>query len=203
MYTVLSKRKLQWFVDTKRVAGWNDARFPTIQGILRRGMTVQALREFILGQGFSMSMNTMEWDKIWTINKRVIDPVAPRFTAVTKEQQAVLHLANFGDDSVPQVAMVDLHPKNKAVGSKTITRSARVILEQDDAKLIKDGEEVSPVFFSSQRALTRSQLFLRLGPFRGSCRLLPASFCLPHPRIRLMKNCCGFLTSIYEEITIR
>ena len=106
-------------------------------------MTVQALREFILGQGFSMSMNTMEWDKIWTINKRVIDPVAPRFTAVTKEQQAVLHLANFGDDSVPQVAMVDLHPKNKAVGSKTITRSSRVILEQDDAKLIKDGEEVS------------------------------------------------------------
>lgn len=24
-----------------------------------------------------------EWDKIWTINKRIIDPVAPRHTAVT------------------------------------------------------------------------------------------------------------------------
>ena len=66
VYTVLSKRKLQWFVDTKRVEGWSDPRFPTIQGILRRGMTVEALKEFILGQGFSMSSNMMEWDKFWT-----------------------------------------------------------------------------------------------------------------------------------------
>jgi glutamyl/glutaminyl-tRNA synthetase len=64
VYTVLSKRKLQWFVETKRVTGWDDARFPTIQGILRRGMRVEALREFILGQGFSMASNTMEWDKV-------------------------------------------------------------------------------------------------------------------------------------------
>jgi len=107
-------------------------------------MTVQALREFILGQGFSMSTNTMEWDKIWTINKRVIDPIAPRYTAITLANQAVLHLDNFdGDDSVPQVVEVALHPKNAAVGAKAITRSSKVILEQDDAQLIKEGEEVT------------------------------------------------------------
>jgi len=56
-------------------------------------------------------------------------------------------LTNFdGDDSAPQVVEVPLHPKNAAVGSKAVTRSSKVLLEQDDAKLIKEGEEVRNSF---------------------------------------------------------
>lgn len=92
MYTVLSKRKLTWFVQTNRVDGWDDPRMPTVQGIFRRGLQVEALREFILSQGASKNVTYQEWDKIWTINKKLIDPVCPRHTAVAAAGKVLLTL---------------------------------------------------------------------------------------------------------------
>lgn len=69
-YTTLSKRKLLWFVEQGLVGGWDDPRFPTVRGACRRGLTVAALREFILLQGASKNDNTMTWDKLWTMNKK-------------------------------------------------------------------------------------------------------------------------------------
>ena len=69
MSTCLSKRKLRFFVEEGLVAGWDDPRFPTIQGIMRRGMTDKALAVFMLEQGPSRNTVNMEWDKIWACNK--------------------------------------------------------------------------------------------------------------------------------------
>jgi len=50
---MIVQRKLQYFVNEKLVEGWHDPRFPTVQGIMRRGLTIQALRDFIRLQGAS------------------------------------------------------------------------------------------------------------------------------------------------------
>lgn len=54
--TLLSKRKLTYFVESGIVEGWNDPRMPTVQGMLRRGLKVEALKEFIIGQGASKNI---------------------------------------------------------------------------------------------------------------------------------------------------
>lgn len=73
-------------VEEKRlVEGWDDPRFPTVRGVRRRGLTIEALRQYMLAQGPSQAQTSLEWDNIWATNKRVIDPVAPRYTAVSKK----------------------------------------------------------------------------------------------------------------------
>jgi glutamyl-tRNA synthetase len=89
-YTLLSKRKLHWFVDNGHVSGWDDPRFPTVRGIRRRGMTVEALTQFMLSQGPSSSIVSLDWDSIWALNKKIIDPVAPRLWSIRKENRFVL-----------------------------------------------------------------------------------------------------------------
>jgi glutamyl-tRNA synthetase len=138
--TLLSKRKLTKLVDSGAVWGWDDPRFPTIRGIRRRGMTIPALREFILKQGPSRNIINLDWSIFWATNKKHIDPVAPRFTAISKEGVVKATVkgapATFVEDK-PK------HNKNPEVGTKKVAFSDSIILEQEDAKSFKQDEEIT------------------------------------------------------------
>lgn len=137
--TVLSKRALRGFVESGFADGWHDPRFPTIQGIIRRGMTVQAIKLFMLDQGPSQSTNMMEWDKIWAYNKQVIDPIAPRYTAIA--QKCIIELVN--GPAEPYFTTVPLHGKNPEVGDKPMSFANRIVIEKDDAAAIQVGEKIT------------------------------------------------------------
>jgi glutamyl-tRNA synthetase len=140
-YTVLSKRKLQKFVDTKIVSGWDDPRFPTIKGMLRRGLTVEALREFILSQGASKSITLMEPEKLWVINKKIIDPIVPRYTAIAKKDICPFIISDGPTEPIHK--SIPRHKKNSSLGNKIITYINKIWLEQIDAQIIEQGEEIT------------------------------------------------------------
>src|SRR5271170_5195794 len=58
-----------------------------IVGIMRRGCVIEALRKFIFSQGPSKNINNLEWASFWAENKKVIDPVAKRFTCINDEKR--------------------------------------------------------------------------------------------------------------------
>uniref|UniRef100_A0A9J8D290 Bifunctional glutamate/proline--tRNA ligase n=1 Tax=Cyprinus carpio carpio TaxID=630221 RepID=A0A9J8D290_CYPCA len=137
--TVLSKRKLTWFVDQGYVDGWDDPRFPTVRGVLRRGMTVEGLKQFIAAQGGSRSVVNMEWDKIWAFNKKVIDPIAPRYTALLNSQVVPVCIS----EAKEEMKEVAKHPKNADVGMKPVWYGPKVFIEGADAETFTEGETVT------------------------------------------------------------
>ena len=139
--TVLSKRYLKWFVETGRVEGWDDPRFPTVQGIIRRGLLPQALKDFCLEQGASKKTNLMEWDKIYAINRNYIDPIAKRYFAVNVEGAVNLIIDNM-EDKVEEVE-VDWHQKNKELGKRIQKRYNKLVIEKEDANLLKEGQKLT------------------------------------------------------------
>ncbi|KAJ1523501.1 hypothetical protein ONE63_001353 [Megalurothrips usitatus] len=137
--TVLSKRKLTWFVEEGLVDGWDDPRFPTVRGVLRRGMTVEGLKQFIIAQGSSRSVVVMEWDKIWAFNKKVIDPIAPRFTALEAGATVPVLVKGVKEECLD----VAKHPKNPDVGVKKVWVGPRILIDYADAEVLKEGENTT------------------------------------------------------------
>ena len=138
--TVLSKRKLSLLVDDGVVWDWNDPRMPTIRGIRRRGMTAPALREFILKQGPSQNVIKLDWTSLWATNKKFIDPVAARHTAIPM-QGAVIATVNGVDET--SYADKPKHTKNAALGMKKVLFSRQILLGQEDAASFKLNEEIT------------------------------------------------------------
>ncbi|KAH8810861.1 glutamyl-tRNA synthetase [Xylogone sp. PMI_703] len=141
--TVLSKRKLTRIVNEGKVWGWDDPRMPTIRGIIRRGMTVPALREFMIRQGPSRNILNLEWGALWATNKKYIDPIAPRYTAIAQDQVVRCRIIGAESPKEETVEEKPKHAKNTELGSKKVLYKNSVILEQADAKIMDIGEEVT------------------------------------------------------------
>lgn len=139
VHTVLSKRRLTWFVDNNLVDGWFDPRFPTVQGCVRRGMNVDTLKTFMINQGASRRVVNMEWDKFWAENKKVLEDTSPRYMGVDENNAVHVELTNVSN--IVSAHDVPIHPSKPEMGTRVMRRLNDVIIDQADAKTLSDGEE--------------------------------------------------------------
>ncbi|KAF2200903.1 glutamyl-tRNA synthetase [Delitschia confertaspora ATCC 74209] len=139
--TLLSKRKLTRIVDTKKVWGWDDPRMPTVRGVRRRGMTIPALREYILKQGPSKNIVNLDWASFWATNKKYIDPISARYTAIATEAKVPVTIIGAREGIVTEEK--DKHAKYTNLGKKKVVYSSSVIMEQADAASFAQDEEIT------------------------------------------------------------
>ena len=95
----------------------------------------------LLVQGASKNLNLMEWDKLWSINKRIIDPVCPRHTAVIEEHRVLVTLT--GGPEKPYTHIIPRHKKYEGAGEKCTTYTKNIWIDYVDAEAIAANEEVT------------------------------------------------------------
>ena len=140
--TVLSKRQMKFYVDNHFVSGWDDPRLSTLRGILRLGMDIDTLKEYIINQGSSQKSSVISWDKVWSLNKKNIDHKSARYSAIPKLYCVeCLILDKNNNEIITKTEDIPKFKKNLSLGNKTIIKSSHILISQEDANILNNNEE--------------------------------------------------------------
>ncbi|MEJ2471108.1 MAG: glutamine--tRNA ligase/YqeY domain fusion protein [Desulfuromonadales bacterium] len=128
-YTVMSKRRLLELVREQHVSGWDDPRMPTLSGMRRRGFPPAAIRTFCERIGVGKSDSVIDMGVLEDCVREDLDQNAPRAMGVLRPLKVVI--TNYPEDAT-EMFVAPRHPKNPAMGTRTIPFRREIYIEQDD-----------------------------------------------------------------------
>ena len=128
-YCVTSKRKLLELVNKGIVSGWDDPRMITLCGMRRRGYSAAAVRDFIDRVGVSKADSTVDYGLLEACVRDDLNAKAPRAMAVLRPLKVVID--NYPEGQSEDFE-VELHPEHPEFGTRKVTFSRELYVEQDD-----------------------------------------------------------------------
>ncbi|MDD4353663.1 MAG: glutamate--tRNA ligase family protein, partial [Candidatus Nanoarchaeia archaeon] len=78
-------RLIRKLVEDKIVEGYDDIRLSTVKGILRKGIQVETFKELLIELGLSKSKRMIPLDKIYSINRRILEKKVNHYQAIKLE----------------------------------------------------------------------------------------------------------------------
>ncbi|HVC27041.1 MAG TPA: glutamate--tRNA ligase [Nitrososphaerales archaeon] len=134
--TPVSKRLLRPLVEEKVVTGWDDPRMPTIEGVKRRGIVPEAIRQFTLQVGYGKTEHTYDWSLLFAVNRKILDPVSPRIFFAPDPLLLKVKGAPSRNLSLP------FHPTYESLGKRDVAVSAGpgLWVPRADVAAMKEGE---------------------------------------------------------------
>jgi len=129
----ISKRLLKALIEDGSVMGWDDPRLPTLEGLARRGITSEAVQNFVRAFGLSKVESEPPIDRLLVENKRIVDPVANHYFFVPSPVR--LHVRN----STERQVKLKRHPSAEA-GMRTLVAKNDFYIPKRDADGLSKGE---------------------------------------------------------------
>ncbi|MDW8021706.1 MAG: glutamate--tRNA ligase [Nitrososphaerota archaeon] len=149
--TPVSKRKLRAILETGLAERWDDPRFPTIEGIKRRGILPESIKEFTITQtGFSYAKREYDWSLLFAINRRILDPRARRLFFTPDPVKLIVH------DAPNLVIEAPYHPDKKELGSRKLTATGEFYISGRDAEEMKIGEVIRLKYLMNAKVVEKS-----------------------------------------------
>lgn len=127
----ISKSKGAAEVHAGTYNGWNDPRTWSLQSLRDRGISPEAIREFILSMGMKKSSVTTPVENLYMVNKKFLED-KPRYFFVENPKRITI------GGSPKLVAKIPLHPNGK-LGSREVETMNSFFVSRNDYKQMIDG----------------------------------------------------------------
>jgi len=128
----VSKRLLRPLVEKNVVSGWDDPRMPTIEGLKRRGIIPQTIREFTQLVGYTKTEHEYDWSMLLSLNRKLLDPVSRRVFFVPDPVPLTV------EGAPKRKATIPFHPQTN-LGSRTVDTLGEFFIAGSDLKSMKTG----------------------------------------------------------------
>jgi len=128
----VSKRLLRPLVEQKVVSGWDDPRMPTVEGLKRRGILSQTIRDFTLQVGYTKTEHEYDWSMLLSLNRKLLDPISRRLFFVPDPVKLTV------EGAPARRATIPFHPQ-KDLGERSIDTSGEFYVAGGDLKGVAKG----------------------------------------------------------------
>ncbi len=142
-----SKRITRQLIEKGLIGGWDDPRLTTIEGVRRRGILPETVREFTLSYtALTFARKEYDWSLLTSLNRKLLDPKVRRFFFVPDPVQ--LRVSGFE----PRSVRIPFHP-SKNLGDRIIRAGRSIYISGNDIAQIKVGEVIRLKYLMNIRIL--------------------------------------------------
>ncbi len=136
--TVLSKRYLRALVDSKKVTGYDDCRMPTLVGLRRKGVTADAIKNFIISTGLSRINSTIDPSTLDNFIRDDLKLKASRPSAILRPLKVTI--TNYPEGEIEWLDAPN-NMENEELGSRKVAFGKHLYIDQNDFILEKPNKK--------------------------------------------------------------